>query len=846
MAGDLPTGTTTFLFTDVEESTELARRSGIDYPALIRTHNRIIADVVDFAGGAVVKNTGDGVFAVFAGVDPALAAACDVQTRITNEAWPVGLDVSVRVGVHTGEATRDGDDYIGIDVHRAARIMAAGHGGQALVSEPTHALAGQRFQFRDLGRHLLKGLEAEETIFQLIVPGLPAEFPPLTTATVIPNNIPTRVASMIGREREIADLFEAVERDRLVTILGPGGVGKTSLAVSVAGRAIQLFPGGVTFVDMSPVRDLEFVIPAIASGVDADPQTIEGISNRLSGQRRLVVLDNFEQVVGSAPDVGRLLAHADQAHFLVTSQVPLRIEGEHRYVLGPLGDEDAGSPAAALFIERARAVSPDFDADSDVIGELVSELDGLPLAIELVAARANLLGADEMLERIRAGKMSYQATADAPERHRSLTAALDWSHDLLGPSTQEAFARLSVFTGGFTLDAAEAVIGGAGIDALDEVAQLVDWSLVTKRRGSGRFGMLDGIRRFARSKLDSSEWADSATDRFIAYYCRMGEEAYGGLQSDRGHWWRARLDEELDNVRETLTLLRDEGRADEGSGLLGNIWRFYVSRGHLLELDSWISEFLALPTRGPDTPERIKGTMAKGALDYWRKRNDDAVSAYEDALSRARELDDERLIADAAFGVGTSMINAGRPDLARPYLEESKDLYQRLGDKSGLADVIAGEAFMLGRIEGVASQESQLAHAASLYEEVGRRVQHTEVILAQSASAIDGGRRDDARRLALRGLETAVELADVFLQGWAIEYLARVDYDDGRLDRAGRLIGGVESLRQRFGSVWNPEIAGLESARALMVAELGEDQAERLIAGGRELELDQLVELARE
>lgn len=845
MAGDLPKGTTTFLFTDIEKSTELARRSGVDYAGLIQAHNRIIARAVDSVSGSVIKNTGDGVFAVFSSVSSALVAAGDIQTGMMAHTWPVGLDVHVRIGVHTGEATRDGDDYVGIDVHRAARVMAAGHGGQVLVSGPTRSLAGAEFEFSDRGRHLLRGLDMEETIFQLIVPGLPTEFPPLATGELIPNNLPTRVGSMIGRESDIAALIEAVENDRLVTVLGSGGVGKTSLAISVAGRAIRSFPGGVSFVDISSVSDPEFVIPSIATEVDADPQTVEGISSRLQGSRRLMVLDNFEQVIDSAREIGRLLTLTDEAHFLVTSQVPLRLEGEKRYLLGPLDDNDGTSSAAVLFLDRARSVAPDFDADNDTVAELVRELDGLPLAIELVAARANLMEADQMLERIRAGKMSYRASVDAPDRHRSLDAALEWSYGLLDASTQRVFAQLAAFTGGFTLDAAEAVVSSSDVDALEEVAQLVDRSLAVRRVGSsGRFGMLDGIRRFAQAKLQASDWASDTIDRFVVYYLELGENAYGGLQSDRGHWWRTQLDEEIDNLREVLTVLRSDGRADEGLGLLGNIWRFYVSRGRLRELNTWISEFLDMPTDGPDTKARIKGVMASGALYYWQERSDAAISAYEDALSRARRFGDDRLAADAAFGLGTSMVNAGRANEAGPYLEESKALYERLGDKSGLADTIAGEGFMLARINGVATQRSQFALAASLYEAVGRRVQFIELLLSQAAAAIDEGEGDDARRLARQGLESAVELADVFLQGWAIEYLARVDYDDGDLERAGRLVGGVENLRERFGAVWSPEIAGLESARTLLRRQLGATGSEELIATGRDMELRDVVELA--
>jgi predicted ATPase/class 3 adenylate cyclase len=839
MAAEFPSGTVTFLFTDVENSTELARRSGANYPALISSHYGIIYAAVQDGSGYLVKNTGDGVFAAFSTVSDALGAARAIQSGITAHRWPLGVDLRVRIGLHTGEATTSENDYVGLEVHRAARVMAAGHGGQVLVSGTTRNLANNRYEFLDLGRHLLRGLETEETLYQLVVPGLPQEFPPLKTASVIPNNLPGRLASLIGREDDVDDLTATLTSERLVTLLGPGGVGKTSLALAAARRSIDSFPGGVTFVDLSGVSDAQFVIPTIATELRAEPKDINGVANLLRGRRCLLVLDNLEQVVESAADIGQLMSLAEDAHFLATSQVPLRLSGERRYLVDPLpADGAAESPGIELFLDRARSVAPDFDADPDVIAEIVRAVDGLPLAIELVAARANLLDAEGMLRRLREGKLSLQARSDAADRHRSLEAALDWSYDLLALETRDVFRRLSLFAGGFTLDAAEAIASESGIDVLDQVGELVDRSLLVRRLdAAGRFRMLEGIRRYARLRLDETEERTDAVGCLIEFYCALGEDAYGGLQSDRGHWWRTQIDEELDNIREVLGLLRTGGRSDDGLGLLGNTWRFYASRGYLPELNSWLQAFLDMPAPASVSAQRIKGIMARGAVEYWQERGSEAVASYEDALVDARELGDERLIADALFGVASSLIIAERPGESGPFLEESREIYEKLGDKGGVADVVVGEAFLRTRISGVGGLGDLFAEATSLYEAVGRRVQATESIYAGSAGAIADGRFDDARALVLKGLSNGVELSDLFLQAWGIAFLARIDYELGDLESAGLYAGATEAAREKLEAGWGPENFGVAGGAEVLRSNLGETEAERLIAPGRELTL---------
>jgi predicted ATPase/class 3 adenylate cyclase len=845
MVAELPVGTISFLFTDIEQSSELARRSGSDFVRLIKTHFEIIDAAVRRASGTVVKNTGDGVFAVYERVSDALASACDIQNAISGHDWPLGLDVRVRVGIHTGEATLEADDYVGIEVHRAARVMSAGHGGQVLVSEATRTLAGDRYQFRDLGRHLLRGMEKDEIIYQLVAPGLAQEFPPLTTAALIPNNLPTRVTSLLGREADLDALSAMVANDRLVTLLGPGGVGKTSLALSVASRSIASFPGGVTFVDLSAVRDPALVISSIAGEVRAEPRTLERTIERLNGQRCLLLLDNLEQAIGAAPDIGQLVTHTDDAHFLVTSQVPLRLSVEKRYLLGSLPtDEVDGSPGVELFMERARSVAPDFEASPESVVELVRELDGLPLAIELVAARANLLTVEQMLDRLRTGRPSYGAPSDAPERQRSLEAALEWSYGLLGPTTRSVFRQLSLFAGGFTLEAAENVAIGPNFDPVDEIGELVDRSLITRQvNPAGRFRMLDGIRHFARLHLEDSDEFEPTLNRFIGFYVDLGADAHDGLLSDRSHWWLSQLDAEIDNVRAVLTTLMSRGRADEALGLLGNIWRFHLSRGHLLELQTWLDQLLAM-SESASHIGRVKGVMAQGAVYYWQQREDEAVETYSQAVEQARPIGDDSLVADALFGMATSLVMAGRREEAGPFLEESRALYTQLEDLSGVADVVAGEAFIAahgGALEGLGPQ---LREATRLYESVGRRVQATQTIYAEAAAAITEGRISEARELVLRGIRNGVDLADVFLQAWGIDYLARVEYELGNFERAGLFAGAVEVARERMGGGWGPETVGLDTAGTLLRKTLPESEAAGFIAAGRQLQIDEAVDLA--
>jgi predicted ATPase/class 3 adenylate cyclase len=502
----LPGGTVTFLFTDIEGSTRLVGELGERYADVLAEHNRLLREAFSRHGGLEVGTQGDSFFVAFTDARSAVAAAGDVQVALD------GGPVRVRIGIHTGEAVVTDEGYVGIDVHRAARIMSAGHGGQVLFSETTRQLLGEDCELVDLGEHRLKDLCAPHRLFQLG----DGSFPPLRT--LYRTNLPIQPTPLVGRRRELAETGELVRSNRLVTLTGPGGSGKTRLALQLAADAVEQFPDGVFWVPLQAVRDPALVERAIRTSIGADDGLIEYVANK----RLLVLLDNFEQVVEAAPAVSALVGGTPYAKVLVTSREPLHVESERRYPVEPLRDADA----EILFVERGSAVAPTF-RPTQAVGEICRRLDGLPLAIELAAARLALLDPEELLARLdRRLPFLTGPSRDAPARQRTLRSAIEWSHELLEPDEQQLFARLAVFAGSFALNAAETVCDAE----LDILESLVEKSLV-RRWGSGRLGMLDTIREYALERLDESPDAEDVRLRHAEYFLAVAESA--NLSSDR-------------------------------------------------------------------------------------------------------------------------------------------------------------------------------------------------------------------------------------------------------------------------------------------------------------------------
>jgi class 3 adenylate cyclase len=464
----LPTGTVTFLFTDIEGSIRLLQRLGDAYRAVQDDHARIMRRAIDEGGGVAIRTEGDSFFAVFADHAAAVRAAVTAQRDLAAHPWPQGMPLRVRMGLHTGRGELGGDDYLGIDVNQAARIAAAGHGGQVLLSEATESLVRHDLPdgvtIRDLGEHRLKDLDHPVRIHDLVIEGLPAEFPPLKTLDV-PSTLPSPLTSFVGREREAEQVAELLRASRLVTLIGPGGTGKTRLAVEVARRSVDAFPDGSYFVDLSPITDPMLVPDSIASALRFLPErsgrsVLEILQDHLRDRKALLLLDNFEQVLPGADTVAALLEAAPRIRVLATSRSPLGLSGEQAFPVPPLGILDAAddvaalrqSEAVSLFVDRATAVDPSFslaDEDVPIVAAICARLDGLPLAIELAASRVRLLPPRQLLERLEpALPMLVGGPRDAPERQRTLEAAIGWSYDLLDEGGRILFRRLSVFAGG--------------------------------------------------------------------------------------------------------------------------------------------------------------------------------------------------------------------------------------------------------------------------------------------------------------------------------------------------------------------------------------------------------------
>ena len=480
---ELPTGTVTFFFSDIEGSTRLIQRLGEGYPNVLLAHHTVLREALAANGGHELRTEGDSFFIVFDSALQACAGAAAAQRALYAHPWPEGGTIRVRIGVHTGEATLVGNEYLGLDVHRAARVASAGHGGQVLVSETTRALVDHALPpglaLKDLGLHRLKDLAQPERLFQLMVEGLPGEFPQLKTLEATPNNLPTQLTSFIGRDDQVREARQLLARSRLLTLTGPGGTGKTRLSLEIAANVLDQFADGVYFVPLSAINDPELVPSAIAQALaistTGSRRPIDALLDHLREKRMLLVLDNFEQVVEAAPVATQLLEGSAGLRVLVSSRTVLRVSGEQEFPVPPLALPDLKAlpglaalsqfEAVRLFIERAVAVKPDFQATNEnapAIAGICERVDGLPLAIELAAARVKLFSPQALLSRLEKSLSALgSGRRDAPARQQTLRGAILWSYDMLGAGDRRLLARVSVFARGGSLEQLEAVGGPA-------------------------------------------------------------------------------------------------------------------------------------------------------------------------------------------------------------------------------------------------------------------------------------------------------------------------------------------------------------------------------------------------
>lgn len=843
----LPTGTVTFLFSDIEDSTGVLQRLGAGYRTTLECHAEIVRACLAAHGGIEVSTEGDSFFAVFESAPDAVGAATEMQLSLEAEEWPEGGTIKVRIGIHAGTAEIGHDDYVGIDVHRAARIGSSGHGGQVVVSEAVRALAPSH-KYVDLGFQRLKGLDEPIHLYQLRVAGLREVFPPLRSVDTHPNNLPSLESRILGREREISEVCELLAENRLVTITGPGGIGKTRLSIEVAARALTDFNDGVFIVGLAPVSDPTLVMPTIGAVVGVDDVSGDTVIESLSTRSLLLVLDNLEQVAGAAPDVRRLLEGAPSIKALATSQVPLKLGGEFTYRLSPLQTGHVDSPAVAVFASRAAEVDPLFDlnAHRDAVVELTKALDGVPLALELAAARANVLTPEEILTRMSANvEMLKRSGIDGPDRHRSISAAIEWSIDLLSEQQQRLLDCFAVFRGGASLTALESV---AGLDPLDDLAELVEHSLVYTSSGKAgkRFDVLAPIRLFVASRLGDESELD---ERHASFFHEMAVGAEDPLEGDRRPRWVAILGDNHENIQKTLEFLHGSGDVRRGFEILGGIWRYHQVAGRFNELDLWLERFFALPGSAEPTVARAKALMARAAIYYWRI-DSRAVGDYEEAVEIARESGDLSVLGYALAGLGAAISATRRSDLERgadalESLEEARNVFDGIGDREGLAAVEAATLFTKSWADGqMVPHRADLERLADMYEAAGQRINTAHTILGVAACEVIDGHHQEALKQALSSLSIAEESGDRFVMAWALEWIATAKVELGDARTAALIAGAARTGRDQIGGGWTPATYGIDDAETRVRRALG-GEADALLAEGAAMSLDEAVDLAK-
>ena len=631
---ELPSGTATFLFTDIEGSTRLLGALRDAYQALLERHFEIMRAALDAHGGVEVNTEGDSLFASFAAADQAVAAAAQMQRDLAAESWPQA--VRVRMGLHTGAATLAGRDYVGMDVNRASRIANAAHGGQVLVSETTRALVDGRLpdgmRLRDLGAHRLKDLEGEQRLFQLVVEGLAAEFPPPRSLEMSISSLPQQLTTFFGRERELAEATQLLRSTRLLTLTGPGGTGKTRLAIRIAQEVAGDFPDGVFFVPLAALRESELVLPAIATsyGLQEGEDLRGRLISAIGSQRQLCVLDNFEQLLPAARELGDLLSETPRLKVLVTSRSLLGIYGEREYDVPPLGLPDpkrlpsvaelARFESVALFVERARDARPEFaltEKNARAIAEIAVQLEGLPLAIELAAARVKLLPLDELHRRL-TDRLSFlgsaRGSADPSNRQRTLRETIQWSYDLLTAEECALFSRLGVFRGGAPLSLAARVLQiDDDLDLLEQLGSLVDKSILRRVDDPDevRIDMLETLREFALDRLEARFETEEFQQRHATAYTEWIEAAAPNLTGDEGGRWLDRVEREHNNLRAALAWAVEHDPNNLAPRIVAAAWRFWQMRGHINEGRDRAEQVLAAGDR-TDANVRARALEAAG------------------------------------------------------------------------------------------------------------------------------------------------------------------------------------------------------------------------------------------
>ena len=819
---DLPTGTVTFLFTDVEGSTRLLHELGAEgYAEALAEHRRLIRQACATQGGVEVDNQGDAFFFAFASAPGASAAASELTRALGTG------PIRVRVGLHTGAPLLTEEGYVGDDVHVAARVASSGHGGQVLLSQVTRELLDERFPLASLGSHRLKDIAEAVSLYQLGE----GSFPPLKT--IANTNLPTPASGFLGREAELYEADLLLQRTRLLTVTGPGGQGKTRFSLELARRAreerFSEYEDGVFSCFLSSLRDPALVLPTLCHTLCLPEQpgrsALETLASQLEGKQTLLLLDNLEHLLACASELSQLLERCPQLTLLCTSRELLRLSGELAYALPPLADDEGVS----LFCQRART------EPTATIAELCRRLEGLPLAIELAAARMRLLSPEQLLERL-AGRLDLlKGTRDADPRHETLRATIQWSYDLLAEVEQRLFARLAVFAGGCTLEAAEEVAGAE----LDTLESLLDKSLVrrTDSESGPRFWMLETIREYALEKLEESEDAAATVARHTDYFVRLADEADPGLDWLSDFTWLDRLEQEHDNVRTALARVRELGQGELELRLAVNLGAFRTTRGYLAESRLSLEQALVV---GKDPKLRARALQQAGFMALLQGRHDEAEALLEEGWRLAQQLDDVELTSHLLLTLAGAVSDRDEARADALY-NELLVFVQEHGEERFPTAFLNLADFALRRGDHASAAQHSRKCLLFLGEEGDASTR--ALALGNLGLALLGlGREAEAWEQLADSLHRHVSIGDRHGIATSLSALASVIAERGELERATRLLAHADLLLGEM----EAEISGLglEGAlheRTLARARAEVEEFETVWSQGREMTLREAV-----
>jgi predicted ATPase len=796
---ELPDGRLTLLFTDVEGSTQLLHELGDGYAGVLAEYRRVLREVFERHGGTEVDTQGDAFFYVFRSADGALAAAAEGCELLAPG------PVRVRVGVHTGAPVRTGEGYVGVDVHLAARIGGAGHGGQVVLSDDTRRELGSSPELLDLGEHRLKDFDDAVPLFQLGA----ERFPPLKT--VSNTNLPRPASSFVGRAADAAAVVGRIRGGaRLLTLTGPGGSGKTRLAIEAATELVPEFRAGVFWVELAPVEAPELMLEEIARVLGAS----DDLTRHIGERELLLVLDNFEQVVEAGPALGDLVSSCPNLCLLVTSRERLRLRDELEFAVEPLPSDDA----ARLFADRSGLPV------DETVTALCAALDNLPLAVELAAARTDVLSPKQALDRLERRLDLFRGARDVDARQQTLRAAIQWSYELLDEEEQRLFARLAVFAGGCTLEAAEEVTDAE----LDVLESLVQKSLV--RHAGERFWMLETIRDYGLERLDESGETDALRRRHAEWFLALAERAEAHLEGAGQSEWLGRLDDDVANIREVA------GQPDLAGRYLVALRFFWAKRGYVAEGRRAVEDLL--PRLADDDPAKRMALVTGSLLAVMQGDFEAAIAHGERAIELGEAAGDLRPRLEVASALGRALLSVGEEERALALFRDAAERGPDIG-RTGIAAIallnLGYVALLRGELEAA---DDYLRRAVDLAASCGELHAQARSLAARSSVALEGGRFEDARGLAMQSLAIAAPTHDRDNACWAIELAgcALASADPGR---AARLLGAAAELRTVLGgNLSGLELAQHDRALSLIGGSLEQEQLTAALEAGRRLSLE--------